>query len=123
MCCRAGTHSLSPAYNKDDPSALYSWVGIIMYLPTDEEQQRAAITRQFDAYRSVVADIGAKYNVYPHWAKIEVPGDDASREKLRSHLRKRYDLDTFSAARAVLDPKGVMSNGITDALFHLNSGA
>jgi hypothetical protein len=42
---------MSPAYSES--SAVSSWVGIIMYLPTDEEQQRDAITQAFFQYRDL----------------------------------------------------------------------
>jgi L-galactono-1,4-lactone dehydrogenase len=42
---------MSPAYS--DCGEISSWVGIIMYLPTDEEQQRDAITQAFFQYRDL----------------------------------------------------------------------
>lgn len=35
---------MSPVASRGDPDALHSWVGIIMYLPTDEKHARQAIT-------------------------------------------------------------------------------
>ncbi len=35
---------MSPVASRGDPEALHSWVGIIMYLPTDEKHARQAIT-------------------------------------------------------------------------------
>jgi L-galactono-1,4-lactone dehydrogenase len=42
---------MSPAYSES--GEISSWVGIIMYLPTDEEQQRDAITQAFFQYRDL----------------------------------------------------------------------
>ena len=33
----------------DSQAHLFSWVGIIMYLPTENDRQRAAITKRYDA--------------------------------------------------------------------------
>ena len=38
------------------PSALFSWVGIIMYLPTEDPAERKAITDAFFDYRHVCED-------------------------------------------------------------------
>ncbi len=35
---------MSPAAARGQPETVHSWVGIIMYLPTEEEAQRKAIT-------------------------------------------------------------------------------
>lgn len=47
--CGSSSH-MSPASaaaeEGDSQSYLFSWVGIIMYLPTDNQRQRAAITRR-----------------------------------------------------------------------------
>mmetsp|Transcript_15042 Transcript_15042/g.34489 ORF Transcript_15042/g.34489 Transcript_15042/m.34489 type:complete len:96 (-) Transcript_15042:80-367(-) len=37
---------MSPAHSRGEDD-LHSWVGIIMYLPDDDEEQRAAITARF----------------------------------------------------------------------------
>ena len=41
---RSSRAGMSPAASKSD-NDLFCWVGIIMYLPTQDEAQRAAITR------------------------------------------------------------------------------
>ena len=48
--CGSASH-MSPASaaaeEGDSQDYLFSWVGIIMYLPTDNEKQRAAITKRY----------------------------------------------------------------------------
>merc|ERR1711871_1864234 len=61
---------LSPAHDSD-PDALFSWVGVIMYLPLeDRDDLRRRITGAFDGYRDIVEGIGRRYCAHPHWAKI-----------------------------------------------------
>eukprot|EP00250_Pteridium_aquilinum_P001741 c11954_g1_i1 orf=517-2394(-) len=69
----AGSRSLlSPASNPSKDS-LYSWVGIIMYLPTSDEGQRKAITDRFMDYRwAAQRRLWDAYGAFEHWAKIEV---------------------------------------------------
>ena len=45
--------ALSPAAvtPEQDPGTVFSWVGIIMYLPTEEEEQRKAITNRQECTR------------------------------------------------------------------------
>lgn len=51
----------SPAYSAD-PEEVFSWVGVIMYLPPGQtEQQRDAITRRFEEYKDLMAPLLAKY--------------------------------------------------------------
>ncbi|KAH8052541.1 D-arabinono-1,4-lactone oxidase [Aureococcus anophagefferens] len=75
----SGSRSLlSPASSKaplpDD--AIFSWVGVIMYLPTDEPTQRAAITAAFDGYKKhCERSLWPAYGAVEHWAKIEEPAD------------------------------------------------
>ena len=40
----ASTSALSPASAPNALDTLFSWVGIIMYLPTEDDKQRKAIT-------------------------------------------------------------------------------
>ena len=49
--CGSASH-MSPAgaasQEGDSQDHLFSWVGIIMYLPPDNNRQRAAITKRYD---------------------------------------------------------------------------
>jgi len=51
--CGSASH-MSPASaaaeEGDSQDSLFSWVGIIMYLPTENERQRAAITKRWDLH-------------------------------------------------------------------------
>ena len=54
-------HTYSPAYSTD-PEEVFSWVGIIMYLPPSQtEQQRADIQRRFDEYTQLIEPLLRKY--------------------------------------------------------------
>ncbi|KAK3277544.1 hypothetical protein CYMTET_14457, partial [Cymbomonas tetramitiformis] len=66
---------LSPAYAADaPPDAFFSWVGIIMYLPTSDPAQRKAITDRFFEYRGLAKkNLWTKYGAVEHWAKVELP--------------------------------------------------
>lgn len=51
----------SPAYSTD-PDEVFSWVGIIMYLPPSQtEQQRQEIQRRFDEYTQLIEPLVKKY--------------------------------------------------------------
>ena len=45
---------MSPVASTGDPDALHSWVGIVMYLPTEEKRARQAIT---DRCESLLPDM------------------------------------------------------------------
>jgi L-galactono-1,4-lactone dehydrogenase len=42
----SSTADMSPAAARGAPDALHSWVGIIMYLPTQDPAERQAITER-----------------------------------------------------------------------------
>ena len=63
------------------------------------------------------ASLYVRYGLHQHWAKIEVPSDPAAIAQLQERLAKRFPVDLFNALRRILDPKGVMSNNIINALF------
>ncbi|CAN0177714.1 unnamed protein product, partial [Phaeothamnion confervicola] len=90
---------MSPA-SAADPAAVHSWVGIIMYLPSDDPGTRVAITEAFFRYRDLCRDrLWDKYDCAEHWAKIEKPRTDGERETVRRRLRRRYKIDEFNSAR------------------------
>ncbi|KAL2607460.1 hypothetical protein R1flu_026033 [Riccia fluitans] len=109
--------AMSPAYSgsADD---IFSWVGIIMYLPIPDEAQRKAITDAFMDYRkSTHLHLWDKYQSREHWAKIEVPEDESELEWVQQMLEKKYPVDYFNQARQRYDPHHVLSNDIIDRLF------
>jgi L-galactono-1,4-lactone dehydrogenase len=66
----SSSSSMSPAYGACGDE-LYSWVGIIMYLPLEDSQQRDAVTSAFFSYRDECKKaLWARYGCAEHWAKV-----------------------------------------------------
>nr|WKK54373.1 eAncGLDH [synthetic construct] len=109
---------MSPA-SSSSPDSIFSWVGIIMYLPTADEAQRKAITEAFRQYRKLTQTrLWDQYSAHEHWAKIEVPEDKEELAALQERLRKRFPgVDAFNKARRELDPNRILSNDMIDKLF------
>jgi L-galactono-1,4-lactone dehydrogenase len=102
----------------DDPCALFSWVGIIMYLPSGEPAVREAITEAFFDYRHACEDaLWQEFGAVEHWAKVETRHDEERRERLRTRLASRFPVHVFNAARASLDPKNILANTLVEDLF------
>ncbi|CAM6084490.1 unnamed protein product [Calypogeia fissa] len=100
------------------PDTLHAYVGIIMYLPTSEEEQRAAITQSFFNYRDATRrQLWDRYNAFEHWAKVEVPTDEKTLLWLQERLRKRFAVEKFNRLRSELDPNNILSNDHLDRLF------
>ncbi|KAK8514656.1 hypothetical protein V6N13_103187 [Hibiscus sabdariffa] len=111
---------MSPASSsaKDD---IFSWVGIIMYLPTMDARQRKDITEEFFHYRRLTqSQLWDKYSAYEHWAKIEVPKDKEELEALQARLKTRFPVDAYNKARKELDPNRILSNNLLEKLFPLS---
>lgn len=111
---------MSPASSlaEDD---IFSWVGIIMYLPTLDPRQRKEITEEFFHYKHLTqAELWDRYSAYEHWAKIEVPKDKEELAALQARLRKRFPVDAYNEARRELDPNGILSNNMLEKLFPLS---
>ncbi|KAJ6425954.1 hypothetical protein OIU84_026517 [Salix udensis] len=80
--------SMSPASSSAEDD-IFSWVGIIMYLPTTDARQRKEITEEFFHYRRLTqAELWDKYSAYEHWAKIEVPKDKDVLAALQRKVKK-----------------------------------
>ena len=108
---------MSPAFGP--PGALFSWVGIIMYLPISEsekdEQSRKDITNRFKGeYCDLLRDIGqlSKFQAVSHWAKMEVPNTITDLIQLKQSLGSKYPLDEFNALRLEYDPKNILGNDL-----------
>ncbi|KZV38326.1 L-galactono-1,4-lactone dehydrogenase, mitochondrial [Dorcoceras hygrometricum] len=114
----AGSRSLmSPAYSSSEDD-IFSWVGIIMYLPTTDARQRKEITEEFFHYRKLAqATLWDKYSAYEHWAKIEVPKDKDELAVTQARLRRKYPVDAYNKARRELDPNRILSNNMLEKLF------
>ena len=107
---------LSPAFGP--PDGLHCWVGIIMYLPTDEESQRRDITRAFkNEYCCLMKHVGEKVDAASHWAKLEMPNTPEGIQELQRHMRARYPVKYFNFARYTLDPTNLLSNDLVNAAF------
>jgi len=108
---------MSPAHSLGDDD-LHTWVGIIMYLPTQEEAERAAITKRFWEYNALCRErLWPKYGCHQHWAKIELPETPKQLASMRARLGERFPLDELREAKRKLDPKGVLGNTLIDTLL------
>ena len=119
---RGSSAAMSPAGpNKrlDVRAGLFSWVGIIMYMPTSDDNERAAITRAFQRYCDLVQRVGSQmvvsgeleWDLQTHWAKLEVADSGPrSAANVRQRLCNRYPVDEFNAMRRAYDPKGIMQS-------------
>ncbi|KAL0864011.1 hypothetical protein Bca101_043129 [Brassica carinata] len=100
---------ISPAFSIVEDE-IFSWVGIIMYLPTADPRQRKDITDEFFHYRRLTqTQLWDQYSTYEHWAKIEIPKDKQELEALQERLRKRFPVDAYNKARRELDPNRIFS--------------
>ncbi|CAI9099719.1 OLC1v1036582C1 [Oldenlandia corymbosa var. corymbosa] len=108
---------MSPAYSSSEDD-IFSWVGIIMYLPTMDARQRKQITEKFFHYRRLtIKHLWDRYSAYEHWAKIEVPKDKEELAALQARLRNRFPVDAYNKARRELDPNRILSNNFLEKLF------
>lgn len=111
---------MSPASSSVEDD-IFSWVGIIMYLPTTDPRQRKEITEEFFSYRHLIqTQLWDEYSAYEHWAKIEVPKDEKELSALQARLRKRFPVDVYNKARRELDPNKILSNRKLEKLFPLS---
>ena len=90
-----------------------------MYLPVDDKEKRASVTKAFREYCQVEAVQLEEFRAYPHWAKLEPPprSDIVGIASLRKYVAGRFDVQAFNAARRELDPYNIMANGFIDAVF------
>ncbi len=81
---------MSPAFSTD-PHEVFSWVGVIMYLPPGQtDAQRTQIKERFTQYVDAMQPLLVEYNAHAHWAKIELPDPD-SLEFLRYTVNLRNE--------------------------------
>ena len=100
------------------------WVGIIMYLPTEDAGERQAITDAFARYAQLCeAELMPKYNAKWHWAKLE-PGADRERlARVQRYLKQQYDVRRFNHVRHTLDPSNNMGNKWLNDVLPLTRGS
>lgn len=138
---------MSPAFS-ENPEEIFSWVGVIMYLPPNQStEQRAEITKEFQRYTQLMQPLLDEYQAHCHWAKIELPmktdstavavksadnswwsrffgspspplDDKTIIANMRTRIRKKYPVDEFNAYRKALDPNAVLSNNLVETLFN-----
>lgn len=60
---------ISPAFSEKEDE-VFTWVGIIMYLPPEGDPNREAVTQQFDQYVQALEPLYEEYGAVPHWAKV-----------------------------------------------------
>jgi L-galactono-1,4-lactone dehydrogenase len=106
---------MSPAHGP--PDGLHCWVGIISYLPLQDERQRREVTEMFqNRYCDILRRVGSKYGAASHWAKLERPPTVYGLVDLRLALAERYPLDRFNGLRSVRDPRNVLGSPALDLL-------
>jgi L-galactono-1,4-lactone dehydrogenase len=100
---------MSPAHGP--PNGLHSWVGIINYLPSDNELQRREITNLFtEIYCDLFRQVGDRVGAASHWAKLECPSSFWKIVDLRIALQNKFPLQSFNALRAIYDPKNILAS-------------
>ena len=108
---------MSPAYHKDP--ALFSWVGIIMYLPFDNDESFKEVDNHFqDFTKNIFNYLIPKYRARVHWAKLELPQSEEELEILRSYVLKSFPVQRFNEVRKELDPHSICSNTFINTLFN-----
>jgi L-galactono-1,4-lactone dehydrogenase len=104
---------MSPAHGP--ANGLHSWVGIINYLPTDDEDQRADIAKLFTGpYSDLVRSVGKPVSVVSHWAKLETPQSVWKAVDLKLFYQDRFPVADFNKMRAKFDPNNILSNPLLD---------
>jgi len=107
---------MSPASGSADD--LYSWVGIINYLPSEDPHQREAITHLFNTdYTDLVRHIGRPMKAVSHWAKLEEPTSVWKAVELKTLYLERFPLTEFNLARGIYDPDNILSNPLLDLVL------
>ena len=107
---------MSPASGTADD--LYTWVGIINYLPSEDPKQREAITHLFNTdYTDLVRHIGRPLKSVSHWAKLEEPTSVWKAVELKTLYLERFPLSEFNMMRGIYDPDNILSNPLLDLVI------
>jgi len=108
---------MSPAHD-GTLNGLHCWVGIIYYLPTEDESQRRSITNEFTGtYSDLMRSVGGPYGATSHWAKLEQPKSLWKLVDLKLHYQQKFPLSKFNSVRAWLDPKNLMANDLLNQVL------
>ena len=112
----SSSSTMSPAHGPEN--GLHCWVGIINYLPSDDVDQRNAITEMFTGtYSDLVRSVGRPMGVVSHWAKLEKPKSVSKAVDLKLLYQDRFPVTEFNRARALFDPKNILSNPLLNQVF------
>ena len=104
---------MSPAYS-DNPSDIFCWIGIIMYMPLNQtSQQREEIKQHFQNYCNELTPLIQKYNGQLHWGKIEL----FLSPEIRRQIHRKYPIKEFHKLKTALDPEGILTNSLIETLF------
>ena len=105
-------------------NALYSWVGVIMYLPSEDLDttgyRREFITESFkNGYCKMVQEVGQRYGAMCHWAKLELDKEEEEDEVVKdvSNRLGPKVVGAYNMARAMFDPNGLLPNSLIDRIF------
>jgi len=110
------TSKMSPAYS-DDPDQKFCWVGVIMYLPTQDPADRDRITDLFKKYTELLRPLMRKYKAQTHWGKIPYAENEESLKWTKAQLKQTYPVEQFTQLRRLADPNNILSNDMLDAFF------
>lgn len=122
--CAPSLSPMSPASEKPERELadFYSWIGIIMYLPTSEEDAalRAKITEVFKRYKRLGEErLWPDFKAVEHWAKIEMPANKRERVLLQQRIAQKYPVEAFKGICGLFDPHGILRNELTDIIFDM----
>eukprot|EP00212_Chloropicon_laureae_P002994 CAMPEP_0197487596 /NCGR_PEP_ID=MMETSP1311-20131121/2641_1 /TAXON_ID=464262 /ORGANISM="Genus nov. species nov., Strain RCC856" /LENGTH=90 /DNA_ID=CAMNT_0043031343 /DNA_START=42 /DNA_END=314 /DNA_ORIENTATION=+ len=89
-----------------------------MYLPLDDLKARAEVTQRFKGYASLMRSVLNPFlQAQEHWAKIELPENEAEKQEMISRIRARYPVARIKALRNQFDPNNILGNDLLDTLF------
>eukprot|EP00977_Amphora_coffeiformis_P026794 scaffold30342_cov157-Amphora_coffeaeformis.AAC.1 len=112
----ASSSFMSPAHGPAD--GLFSWVGIINYLPLDNDRQRREITDLFKGpYCDLMRSVCVPFTAVSHWAKLERPSSIWKLVDTQILLQSKYPVDAFNQLRSIYDPKNVMANPLLNMVL------
>lgn len=119
---------MSPAGEKPDTAlaSMYSWVGIIMYLPdaTAGGEARDQITKAFKSYKEMCEErLWSDARAVEHWAKIEMPETAKGKALLQLRTFQKYPVEAFKAICSIFDPHGILRNDLTDTILGIESNS
>lgn len=112
----SSSSTMSPAHGPEN--GLHCWVGIINYLPSEDPEQRRAITDVFTgSYSDLVRQVGRPFGLVSHWAKLEHPKSVTKAVDLKLLYQDRFPVMEFNRVRAKFDPKNILSNKLLDQVL------